>query len=110
MSWLIFSVCQIIETWLDSSSIVVAFMRFTMKRSRSGLMVRSSIENRLPTGNDKKKPARSRFERVLANSEGQRQNLRDNSLCRQAPTAFAGMMGDFRHRFRPCTLDSHAKR
>jgi hypothetical protein len=35
---------EISERWLDFSSIVVAPIRFAMKRSRSGLIVRSSVE------------------------------------------------------------------
>jgi hypothetical protein len=35
---------EIRERWLAFTSIVLAFMRLAMKRSRSGLMVRSSVE------------------------------------------------------------------
>jgi len=36
--------CEINDRWLEVSSIVVAPIRFAMNRSRSGLMVRSSVE------------------------------------------------------------------
>ena len=36
--------CEISDRWLLRISIVCAFMRFAMKRSRSGLIVRSSVE------------------------------------------------------------------
>ncbi len=36
--------CEISERWLESSSIVVAPIRLAMKRSRSGLMVRSCVD------------------------------------------------------------------
>lgn len=35
---------EISERWLDFTSMVLASMRFAMKRSRSGLIVRSSVE------------------------------------------------------------------
>ena len=40
--------CEIRETWLDLTSIVLAPMRLAMKRSRSGLMVRSSVRHGVP--------------------------------------------------------------
>jgi hypothetical protein len=40
----IVSGCDISETWLALTSIVLAPIRFAMKRSRSGLMVRSSVD------------------------------------------------------------------
>src|SRR5207247_442863 len=36
--------CEISERWLAFTSIVLAPIRLAMKRSRSGLMVRSSVE------------------------------------------------------------------
>ena len=36
--------CEISDTWLAFTSMVLALMRLAMKRSRSGLMVRSSVD------------------------------------------------------------------
>jgi hypothetical protein len=46
----IFSGCEISETWLASTSMVVAPIRFAIKRSRSGLMVRSSVDTAYQLG------------------------------------------------------------
>jgi hypothetical protein len=40
----IVSGCEIRDRWLASTSIVLAPIRFAMNRSRSGLIVRSSVE------------------------------------------------------------------
>ena len=44
MRRLISSGCEISDRWLESTSIVVALIRLAMKRSRSGLIVRSCVE------------------------------------------------------------------
>jgi len=46
----IFFGCEISESWLAFTSIVFAPMRLAMKRSRSGLIVRSSVETAYPLG------------------------------------------------------------
>src|SRR5262249_56004175 len=45
--------CDIRETGLGLTSIVLAPIRFAMKRSRSGLMVRSSVETAYQLGFDR---------------------------------------------------------
>jgi hypothetical protein len=44
--------CEISETWLALTSIVFAPMRVAMKRPRSGLMVRSSVDTAYQLGFD----------------------------------------------------------
>ena len=44
INWAISSGWEISERWLAFTSIVLAPMRLAMKRSRSGLIVRSSVE------------------------------------------------------------------
>jgi hypothetical protein len=44
ISCVISSGWEMSERWLDFTSIVLAPIRFAMKRSRSGLIVRSSVE------------------------------------------------------------------
>src|SRR5271170_8051348 len=45
--------CEISDRWLDLTSIVFAPMRLAMKRSRSGLIVRSSVETAYQLGFDR---------------------------------------------------------
>src|SRR5262249_18208060 len=49
----IVSGCDISETWLAFTSIVLAPIRFAMKRWRSGLMVRSSVDTAYQLGFDR---------------------------------------------------------
>src|SRR6266403_1488103 len=53
IKFVIVSGCDMRETWLAFTSIVVALMRFAMKRSRSGLIVRSSAETAYQLGFDR---------------------------------------------------------
>jgi len=45
--------CEMRARWLAFTSIVFAPMRFAMKRSRSGLMVRSSVDTAYQLGFDR---------------------------------------------------------
>jgi hypothetical protein len=53
IKFVMMSGCEIRETWLAFTSIVFAPMRLAMKRWRSGLMVRSSVDTAYQLGFDR---------------------------------------------------------
>ena len=50
ISWAISCGWEISDKWLAFTSMVLAFIRFAMKRSRSGLIVRSSVDTAYQLG------------------------------------------------------------